>query len=158
LTVIFQVFDLLWLNGHSTENLSYLQRKELLKDALIETEYIKYSDHVLERGEDFFRLVENMELEGMIAKKVKSTYQRGARTGDWLKVKSQQTEEVLICGFTEPKGSRKRFGSLILGRYNGDELVFCGHTGTGFSDKLLVELHEKMQPLITDDPPFAKTP
>lgn len=158
LNVIFQVFDLLWLNGHSTENLSYLQRKELLKDALTETEFIKYSDHVLEKGEDFFRLVENMKLEGMIAKKVASTYERGARTGDWLKVKSQQTEEVLICGFTEPKGSRKRFGSLILGRYNGEDLVFSGHTGTGFSDKLLAELHDKMKPLIIDDSPFKETP
>jgi len=55
LALTFQVFDLLWLNGHSTENLSYLQRKELLKDALIENEIIKYSDHILEKGKDFFQ-------------------------------------------------------------------------------------------------------
>ncbi len=158
LNVIYQVFDLLWLNGHSTENLSLLQRKELLKDALVETEYIKYHDHVLENGEKFFRLVEKIELEGMIAKKIDSTYHRGIRNGDWLKIKSQKTEEVLICGFTAPKGSRKKFGSLVLGRYNGDELIFCGHTGTGFSNKGLVELYGKMEPLITDKPPFATTP
>lgn len=158
LTVVYQVFDLLWLNGHSTEGLSFLQRKELLKDALKETDFVKYHDHVLEKGEDFFRLIENMELEGMIAKKIDSTYHEGFRSDDWLKVKSQQTEEVLICGFTAPKGSRKKFGSLILGRYIGDEIIFCGHTGTGFSDKTLVELYTKMEPLITPKPVFKETP
>ena len=158
LLVIYQVFDLLWLNGHSTENLNYLQRKELLKEALKETEFIKYHDHVLEKGEDFFKLVENMGLEGMMAKKIESTYSEGTRNGDWLKVKSQQTEEVIICGFTAPKGSRKKFGSLILGRYDRNNLIFCGHTGTGFSDKTLRELHAKMEPLIISKSIFEVVP
>ncbi|OWR14083.1 DNA ligase D [Chryseobacterium sp. VAUSW3] len=158
LNIIYQVFDLLWLNGHSTENLSLLQRKELLKDALVETEHIKYHDHILEKGEAFFMQIEKLGLEGMIAKKTDSTYSRGTRNGDWLKIKRQQTEEVLICGFTAPKGSRKKFGSLVLGRYNGNELIFCGHTGTGFSDKMLVELYDKMKPLIVAESPFKKIP
>ncbi|MBV2165209.1 MAG: DNA ligase D [Kaistella sp.] len=158
LNIIYQVFDLLWLNGHSTENLSLLQRKELLKEALVETEHIKYHDHILEKGEAFFMQIEKLGLEGMIAKKTNSTYSRGTRNGDWLKIKSQQTEEVLICGFTAPKGSRKKFGSLVLGRYNGNELIFCGHTGTGFSDKMLVELYDKMKPLIVTESPFRKIP
>ncbi|MGV8915929.1 MAG: DNA ligase D [Kaistella sp.] len=158
LTVVYQVFDLLWLNGHSTENLSLLQRKELLKEALQETDIIKYCDHVLENGEEFFELVKKMELEGMIAKKIDSTYAEGARNGDWLKVKSVQTEEVLICGFTAPKGSRKKFGSLILGRFEGEDLKFSGHTGTGFSDKVLVELYDRMKPLIKPKSPFKETP
>lgn len=158
LTVIYQVFDLLWLNGHSTENMTLLQRKELLKEALTETDVIKYHDHILEKGEDFYRLVESLQLEGMIAKKIDSTYERGARTGDWLKIKSMQTVEVLICGFTAPKGGRKKFGSLILGRYFEGELKFCGHTGTGFSDKMLAELHQKMEPLTIPKSPFSKIP
>lgn len=158
LTVVFQVFDLLWLNGHSTENLSLLQRKELLKEALQETDIIKYCDHVLENGEEFFELIKKMEIEGMIAKKIDSKYAEGARNGDWLKVKSVQTEEVLICGFTAPKGSRKKFGSLILGRYEDEDLKFSGHTGTGFSDKVLVELYDRMKPLITPKSPFKETP
>lgn len=158
LNIIYQVFDLLWLNGHSTENLSLLQRKELLKEALVETEHIKYHDHILEKGEAFYMQIEKLGLEGMIAKKTDSTYSRGTRNGDWLKIKRQQTEEVLICGFTAPKGSRKKFGSLILGQYNGNELIFCGHTGTGFSDKMLVELYDKMKPLIVTKSPFRKIP
>ncbi|WP_297985750.1 DNA ligase D [uncultured Chryseobacterium sp.] len=156
--VVFQVFDLLWLNGHSTENLSYLQRKELLKDALKESDLVKYHDHVLENGKDFFRLVENMGLEGMMAKKTDSTYREGLRSSEWLKIKTQQTDEVMICGFTEPKGSRKHFGSLILGKYFGKELKFCGHIGTGFSDKILKELFEKMHPLIQEKSPFKEIP
>lgn len=156
--LIYQVFDLLWLNGHSTEDLSYLQRKELLKNALAESDYIKYHDHVLEKGKDFFRLAENMGLEGIIAKKTDSTYSAGVRTSDWVKIKSQQTEEVIICGFTEPKGSREKFGSLILGRYEGEELIFCGHTGTGFNAAKLKEIHARLEPLIIDEPLFASMP
>ncbi len=158
LIVIYQVFDLLWLNGHSTQDMALLQRKELLKEALTETDVIKYHDHVLEKGEDFYRLVENLQLEGMIAKKIDSTYEPGMRTGNWLKIKSLQTEEVIICGFTAPKGGRKKFGSLILGRYFDGKLKFCGHTGTGFSDKMLTELHKKMEPLIITKPPFDEIP
>lgn len=156
--LIYQVFDLLWLNGHSTEDLSYLQRKDLLKNALTESDHIKYHDHVLEKGKDFFRLAENMGLEGIIAKKIDSTYNGGVRTSDWVKIKSQQTEEVIICGFTEPKGSRQKFGSLILGRYEGEELIFCGHTGTGFNAAKLKEIHSRLEPLIIDKPLFASMP
>lgn len=158
LTVVYQVFDLLFLNGHSVQGLSYLQRKELLKEALVENEFIKYHDHVLEDGKQFFKLVEDMGLEGMMAKKTDSTYSVGIRSSEWLKVKTQQTDEVIICGYTEPKGSRKYFGSLILGKYSGKKLEFAGHIGTGFSDKLLKELHATMQPLITEKIPFDTVP
>ncbi len=158
LTIVYQVFDILFLNGHSTKALTYLQRKELLKDALVENEVIKYHDHVLEDGKEFFRLVEEMGLEGMMAKKTESTYSTGIRSSEWLKIKTQQTDEVIICGYTEPKGSRKYFGSLILGKYTDGKLVFAGHIGTGFSDKLLKELYETMQPFITKKPPFEEIP
>ncbi|MEC5156361.1 DNA ligase D [Chryseobacterium sp. MP_3.2] len=156
--VLYQVFDLLWLNGHSTQNLSYLQRKELLKDALKETDLIKYHDHVLEKGKDFFEVIEQMELEGMMAKKIDSTYEEGNRSGDWLKIKRLQTQDVLICGYTDPKGGRTKFGSLILGTFLKDELVFSGHAGTGFSDKILNNLHKHFQPLIIDESPFKVVP
>lgn len=157
-TVIYQVFDLLFLNGHSTRSLSFLERKELLQDALKETENIKFCDHILDKGKEFFRLVENMGLEGMIAKKTSSTYSDGIRSSEWLKIKTQQTEEVLICGFTEPNGARKHFGSLILGQFQDGELTFSGHIGTGFSDKVLKDLFEQMQPLIIPESPFESIP
>lgn len=158
LVLIYQVFDLLWLNGHSTENLSYLQRKELLKEALVQNEIIQYHDHILEKGKDFFQAAEDMGLEGIIAKKLDSTYKENTRSSEWLKIKIHKSDEAVICGFTEPKGARKQFGSLILGKYLEDELVFCGHTGTGFTDKLLRELYQKMQQLRVKESAFKVTP
>ena len=158
MAMTYQVFDLLWLNGHSTEGLTLLERKELLKDALIENEVIKYCEHIPENGVAFFEQIRAMELEGMIAKKADSTYAEGVRSSDWLKIKFQMTEDVVICGFTEPRGSRKSFGALILGRYVDGELTYCGHTGTGFNDKKLEELREKFEPLIIEKCPFSTVP
>lgn len=158
LAMIYQVFDLLWLNGHSTENLTYLQRKELLKEALQENESIQYHDHVIGKGKQFFESAKKMELEGIIAKKTDSQYTENIRSSEWLKIKITQTDEALICGFTEPKGSRNYFGSLILGKYLDGELVFCGHTGTGFPEATMKALYDEMKPLITKDSAFKITP
>lgn len=158
LALVYQVFDLLWLNGHSTENLPLLQRKELLKEALIETEGIRYSDHVTENGISFFEEMNKMKLEGMMAKKANSVYIENSRTTDWLKVKFSNTDEIIICGFTEPRGSREGFGALILGKYIDDKLIYCGHTGTGFSHESLLELHERLDKIAVKDSPFEHKP
>lgn len=158
MALTYQVFDLLWLNGHSTESLTLIERKELLKKALQENDLIKYCDHVPEKGKDFFEKIRDLQLEGMIAKKAASTYIQGGRSEDWLKVKFTQTEDVIICGFTEPKGSRKGFGALILGRMEEGEIIYCGHTGTGFNKETLEQLSETFEPLVTKKSPFEKVP
>ncbi|MHA6697710.1 DNA ligase D [Chryseobacterium sp. A321] len=158
LALSYQVFDLLWLNGHSTQKLSLIERKELLKEALIENEVVKYCDHVEEKGKDFFKQVETLGLEGMIAKKMDSLYLEGIRTEDWLKIKFHKTQEVLICGYTEPKAGRSYFGSLIMGIYEKGALCFCGHVGTGFKDDTLKNLREVFRPLETDECPFEEVP
>lgn len=158
LALVYQVFDLIWLNGHSTESLSLLERKELLKEALIETDLIKISEHIPEHGIAFFDEIQKMNLEGMIAKKKDSLYIRNHRSEDWLKIKRTDTEEAIICGFTEPKGSRQYFGSLILGRYLDGKLVYSGHTGTGFSDEKLKKIYELLEPLMVKNSPFETTP
>ncbi len=156
--LVYQVFDLLWLNGHSTEELPLIQRKELLKEALIETDAIKYCDHIPEKGIEFFAQMKKMQLEGMIAKRADSLYIENHRTSDWLKIKFSNTEEVIICGFTEPRGSRESFGALILGKYSNQKLTYCGHTGTGFNKTSLQELYQRLQKLIVKSSPFEKTP
>jgi bifunctional non-homologous end joining protein LigD len=158
LALTYQVFDLLWLNGHSTEDIPLLQRKELLKEALIETDIIKYCDHIPEKGIDFFNQMKQMKLEGMIAKKADSLYVEDHRTTDWLKIKFTETDEAIICGFTEPRGSRKAFGALILGKYIDGELIYCGHTGTGFNNESLEQLYERLQKLIIKSSPFETIP
>ncbi|HLV23667.1 MAG TPA: DNA ligase D [Moheibacter sp.] len=156
--LVYQVFDLLWLNGHSTESLNLLERKELLKEALIETTMIKFSEHIPAIGIEFFEQIKKMNLEGMMAKKKDSIYHRNQRSEDWLKIKITNTEEVVIGGFTEPKGSREYFGSLILGRYKEGKLVYSGHTGTGFDQEKLKEIYEILKPLIVKNSPFSSTP
>lgn len=156
--IVYHVFDLLWLNGHSTERLTYLQRKELLKEALVENEVIKYSDHILVNGINFFLAAKNMGLEGIVAKKTDSRYKENIRSDEWLKIKIRKTDEVVICGFTEPKGSRKKFGALILGKYLNGIMVFCGHAGGGFNDESLSDVYNKMQPLIIKNSVFTVTP
>ncbi|UWX60332.1 DNA ligase D [Chryseobacterium oranimense] len=158
LALTYQVFDLLWLNGHSTEDLPLLQRKELLKEALTETDIIKYCDHIPEKGIDFFNQMKEMKLEGMIAKKADSLYVENHRTTDWLKIKFTETDEAIICGFTEPRGSRKSFGALILGKYIDGELIYCGHTGTGFNNESLEQLYGRLQKLIIKTSPFETVP
>ncbi|WP_162088299.1 DNA ligase D [Chryseobacterium aquaeductus] len=158
LALTYQVFDLLWLNGHSTEELPLIQRKELLKDALIETDLIKFCDHIPEKGIDFFDQMKKMQLEGMIAKKAESIYSHNNRSTDWLKIKFTNTEEAIICGFTEPKGSRQGFGALILGKYRDGKLIYSGHTGTGFNNELLKQLHEKLKKIVVKTSPFETAP
>ncbi|WP_294326412.1 DNA ligase D [uncultured Chryseobacterium sp.] len=158
LALVYQVFDLLWLNGHSTEELPLIQRKELLKEALVETDTIKYCDHFPEKGIAFFEQMKKMELEGMIAKRAGSQYVENYRSTEWLKIKFSNTEEAIICGFTEPRGSRKSFGALILGKYVNQELIYCGHTGTGFNQTSLKELHKRLEKMMIKSSPFKVIP
>ncbi|MGC4231693.1 MAG: DNA ligase D [Niabella sp.] len=156
--LVYQVFDLLYLNGHSTTSLSTIERKELLKEALAENDFVKYCEHVEQRGIDFFNAAKENNLEGIIAKRATAPYSDGRRSGDWLKIKHHNTEEVVIAGFTAPRGSRKKFGALILGRYKDKKLVYAGHTGTGFDQQSLTEVYDYLQPLITQKAPFDITP
>lgn len=156
--LVYQVFDLLYLNGHSTMELPLIQRKELLKEALVEGNHVKYCDHVEKDGKTFFEAITKQELEGMMAKNKSSQYHQGSRSKEWLKVKIHQTEEAVIAGYTEPRGARKGFGALILGTYKNGALVYAGHTGTGFNDQQLAEFYDLLQPLITTNIPFSTEP
>lgn len=152
----YYVFDLLAMNGKSTEDLPLTDRKELLQSLLPEAhESIHYSDHVIGSGKDFFELVKNRGLEGMMAKKCNSTYREGSRSGSWLKVKYLKIDEAIICGYTEAKGSRSHFGALVLGQYDDKkQLQFIGHTGTGFNEDTLKSVCTKMQDLTQETSPF----
>lgn len=93
-------------------------------------------------------------MEGIIAKKADSTYTSDLRSREWLKVKVQRRQEVVIAGFTKNEGTGKSFSALVLGVYKGNELQFVGKVGTGFSDKLQKEMIKEFTPLITDKSPF----
>jgi bifunctional non-homologous end joining protein LigD len=155
--LVYQVFDLLRLNGKDVTGLPLIERKELLRKALGRSGagVVLYSDHVLERGKAFFKLTGERGMEGVIAKRADSTYQRGQRTGDWLKVKHSAGQEVVIGGYTAPRRSRQHFGALLLGVYQGKDLVYIGHTGTGFDHAALASLKKRMGPLERKTSPFS---
>jgi bifunctional non-homologous end joining protein LigD len=156
--LIYYVFDLLFLRGHDLTNLPLLSRKELLKKILPSDKSIKFSDHVWEEGVLFFKVVKEKGLEGIIAKHSQSIYRMGRRSRQWLKIKTQLTQEGVIAGFTEPRGGRKYFGSLVLGAFEGDELIYIGHSGGGFGEENLKRIYERLQPLIQKECPFKIKP
>ncbi len=154
--IFYFPFDLLYLDGRDLRTLPLLTRKEILRELLPELPNIKYSDHIVEYGKDFFQLALENNLEGILAKRGSSPYQAGKRSKDWLKMKIRFEQEAIICGFTEPRGSRKNFGSLVLGVYESDELTFIGLAGGGFDERGLREMHAKLQSLVQGHSPFKE--
>ena len=150
----YLVFDLLNVEGKDISGLPLLERKAMLDDLLPKSDIIEYCDHVLTAGKQFFKVIQEHDLEGMIAKRSTSTYKKGARTTDWLKIKNVRSEEAVIIGFTEPKGSRKGFGSLLLGQYVRKKLTYIGNVGTGFNDKTLTTLHGKLKKITAPESPL----
>lgn len=154
----FYAFDLLWFKGHDVREAQLVERKQLLRDIIPKSSAIKYSDHIETKGARFFKTIQKEHLEGMVAKRADSPYQDGKRGGDWLKVKTHLRQEVVIAGFTEPRGSRQHLGSLLLGIYKDGELVYTGHSGGGIPDKARKELRQKLDQLEAKKSPFSTTP
>ncbi len=154
--LVYYCFDLLSLNGNNTEELPLTERKKLLKKLLGRNRLIRYCDHVEDKGIRFLEKAREAGLEGIIAKRKDSTYTEGIRSREWLKLKNVQSTEVVIVGFTAPKGSRKYFGSLILANKKGHTWKYRGHVGTGFNEQLLDTLYRKMSKLKTANSPFAE--
>jgi bifunctional non-homologous end joining protein LigD len=158
--LVYFAFDLLHLDGYDLRPVPLLQRKEAL-GALVEGQppegTIRFSDHVLGAGEDFYRQACSFALEGMISKRADQPYRSG-RGKDWVKVKCLKRQEMVIVGFTDPEGSRSGFGALHLAVNEGDELVYAGKVGTGFNTRTLTDLRKKLGKLERKTPAFQKAP
>lgn len=144
--LLYYVFDLLYLNEHSVIELPLIDRKSLIPEILENTELARYCDHIQTKGTQFFKEAVEEGMEGVIAKKADSLYTPGYRTDQWLKIKAQHSQEAIICGYTESPGDTW-FGSLILGIYKNDELIYIGNCGTGYSNEEQEALFKKMKPL-----------
>jgi bifunctional non-homologous end joining protein LigD len=156
--LLYYVFDLLYFRGYDLTGLPLLRRKELLKKILPLTPKVRFSDHVWKEGVLFYAAAKEKGLEGIVAKHSQSVYEAGRRSRQWLKVKTRLTQEGVIAGFTEPGGSRKYFGALVLGVFEGDELVYIGHLGGGFTENNLRDIRKRLDPLIQEECPFALKP
>jgi len=155
--IVYFVFDLLYCDGYDLMNCPVIERKALLEQILQPASFVKYSDHIETEGEQFFREVEKFRLEGMIAKRAASKYVQ-KRTSDWLKVKTVLRSEVVVGGYTQPRGTRSYFGSLVCGLYKEKDLHYVAHTGGGFNEKTLASIYNLMQPLKTGKSPFINPP
>ncbi len=152
------VFDILYFNGYDLTSLELLQRKRILEAILPQNDEVVYSGHIVGKGSDALEKVRKQGGEGLIAKKINSTYRINKRSKDWLKIKVTQEQEMVIGGYTDPKGSRSGFGSLLLGYYEGDKLIYSGKCGTGFNEKSLKDIYTKLKKLEQKTHPFATKP
>ena len=155
-TVYFYAFGLIHLGKDDLSSLPLIKRKEKLEQALKFNERIKFTPHRKEKGLEFLKQACKDKWEGLIAKKADSHYTFG-RSSNWLKFKCTNEQELVIGAFTEPTGQRKGFGSLLLGFYEGKELIYAGKVGTGFTDEILEDLYLKLSQIETEKCPFSES-
>ena len=157
--IIFYAFDLLRLNGKDLQGLPIEERKAKLEALLKKPPgVIRYSVSFTKNIEELLSRVRGLGLEGLIGKRTNSRYEAGKRTGAWVKIKLHKEQEFVIGGYTEPEGSRKHFGALLVGFYEGKNLKFAGRVGTGFSEKLLRSLFDDLQKIRVESCPFSNLP
>jgi bifunctional non-homologous end joining protein LigD len=150
----FVAFDILYADGRDLRKTPLEERKAILERSIADDDLVLYSKHVTRNGCALFAQAERKHLEGIIGKRRDSVYQE-RRTRDWVKIKAQLEQECVIGGFTEPRGSRTGFGSLLLGLYDRGKLYYVGHAGTGFNTKLLTALTRDLKKIERKISPFA---
>jgi bifunctional non-homologous end joining protein LigD len=152
--VFYYIFDLLHVAGHDTTALPLRTRKTLLRRALVFRDPIRLTNHRNRDGEALYHDACRKGWEGVIAKRAQSRYE-GGRSRDWLKFKCSAEQELVIGGFTPPRGSRTDLGALLLGYYDHGRLRYAGKVGTGFTHATLRDLAGRLEPLRRDASPFA---
>lgn len=156
--LVYYVFDILWYEGKDLKDLSLLERKSVLKKVLPESNSIIVSEHFETSGTDFLEEAKRLGLEGIMAKRKDSVYHVHNRSRDWLKIKANKRQEVVIGGYTLNDDSNKLFSSILVGVYEGSKFIYTGKVGTGFNRKLQTEMMELFKPLIIKKAPFAEEP
>jgi bifunctional non-homologous end joining protein LigD len=152
--VFFYLFDITYLDGRKLDALPLRSRKKLLKRALSYGPPLRFLPHRNESGEAFYEAACGKGWEGIIAKRADAPY-RHSRSRDWLKFKCAKGQELVIAGFTEPKGSRTGFGALLVGYYDSGSLHYAGKVGTGYDEETLTMLRRRMDRLVRKTSPFA---
>jgi bifunctional non-homologous end joining protein LigD len=157
---VFEIFDLIYLEGYSLTQTPLRERKQTLEQLLVSAKakgQLRYSDHVEGNGPQFFKQACEYGMEGIISKLADSPYE-STRNRNWLKTKCIKRQEFVIAGYTPSKKGFPGFGSLILGVYDKGKLVYSGRVGTGFSIKQRLELQKKLNRISQASMPFAVVP
>ncbi|MEO5939518.1 MAG: DNA ligase D [Candidatus Limnocylindrales bacterium] len=156
--LVYQVFDLLYLDGRSLLGVPLEDRKRLLRSVLRESSRVRYASHVVGEGEAFMEAAAARGLEGIVAKLRRSRYEPGRRTPAWLKLKFRPEQELVVGGWTPGEGNARDLGAVAVGVYEGDRLRFAGKVGSGFSATTRKQLLAAMAPLVVMAPPFEPPP
>ncbi len=154
----YEVFDILEVDGEPVVDLPLAERRARLERLVARNPVVQVSGS-FEDGNALFEAAEEQGLEGVMAKRTSSRYVEGGRGRDWLKIKTHGRQEFAICGYTKGQGRRSgSFGALVLGVHRGEEWEWVGNVGTGFGERTIAELLEKLEPLRRDKSPFALVP
>ena len=148
----YHVFDVLWIDGRDVMSLPLDERRALLKTLPLRAPLRRVA--ALDDEKPWERACTE-GWEGVIAKRRDSLYEH-RRSPNWLKMKCEASQELVVCGFTDPQGARVGLGALLVGYFEGDDLVFAGKVGTGFDTKMLLDLRAKLDRIEIDKPPFTK--
>lgn len=160
--LVYIVFDMLHYNGYDLTSLPLHERKLLaatvLKSQKSDLAVLRFSQHVEGKGGAFFDNACSYGIEGIVSKRKDSAYAHG-RGKDWVKLKCHERQEFVIGGYTEPGSGRKGFGSLLIGVFGAEgKFVYCGRVGTGFSERSIIEIFEKLKKIETPSPAFQDPP
>jgi bifunctional non-homologous end joining protein LigD len=151
--VYYYVFDLLELAGQDVRALPLLERKARLREAVAFRGHLRYTTYRRAAGERAFQYACRHGWEGVIAKRATGPY-LATRSRDWLKIKCAHSQELVIGGWTAPKGSRERLGALLVGYYEAGRLRYAGKVGTGFDRATLRRLADALERRERSSPPF----
>jgi bifunctional non-homologous end joining protein LigD len=157
-SLVYFVFDLLYLDGEDLTGLPLVERKANLEKLLAGTlGPIRYNGHQIDDGPAFYKVACEHALEGIVSKRVDRRYEPDRRS--WLKIKCLNREEFVVVGWSDPEGTRHRIGALLLGYYtpNG-KLIYAGRAGTGMPAPELERLYRRLQPLGVDKMPLSAPP
>jgi bifunctional non-homologous end joining protein LigD len=157
-SLVYYIFDLLWLEGRDLTGLPLSERRTLLQSITPEDSIIRYSESFETDGKEFFAKAQKLGLEGIMAKRTDSIYSPGARSRDWLKIKTASRQEVVIGGFTHNEASPKLFSALLVGVFEKGRLHYTGKVGTGFTDQMQRDMMKQFKPLIRKESPFVTQP
>jgi bifunctional non-homologous end joining protein LigD len=151
--VYYYIFDLLELGGEDVRPLPLIDRKARLRQAVEYQGHLRYTTYRRGDGETAFRSACRRGWEGVIAKRAASPY-AATRSRDWLKLKCAHAQEMVIGGWTAPKGSRERLGALLVGYYEDGKLRYAGKVGTGFDRQTLHRLGDELERRERSTSPF----
>lgn len=155
--VVFMAFDLLYLDGRLLLERPYLERRKLLQELGLSSPSWQTPEHQVGGGADMLEAARKIGLEGVVAKRTTGAYHQGNRSPDWLKVKALKKQELVIGGWQEGEGKRAGYaGALLLGYWDGDDFVYAGKAGTGFTEAMLRRLKTLLEERPVKEPPFTR--